>query len=346
MAVTAITDIVEPSAVTNYMAENIPEKLIMLQDSGVLTTPPEEVSSQFLAGGMTIDMPYWDDLTRGEADIPDDTDNAITPQKIKADETTATKQILAKAFGSKDLAGIVATGDAEDPVRRIGDRLNAWKGSETENRIIKTLTGVFADNAANDSSDMIATVYSDVASPTSSNKISTPAINEAALTIGEQMEDFRAIMVHTHVYNTLKNNEEITFHRPSETPMKVPMYGDLMVFFSDKMPVVAGTNSPKYTCYLMGKNCLGFLNHMGTNPTPFGTESLEKWRDPNTGNGGGETRLILRWRQLIHPLGLSWLKASQAKKAAPTWAELALAANWDRLYDRSNIRMAALEVNV
>lgn len=348
---TQISDIIEPAVFTNYLSEYTPEKYILLQNSGILAAPPSEVSSQFLAGGMTIDMPYWDDLTRGEPTIPNDTQTDITPDAIGTHGDKATKHILAKAWNSMSVSGMVATGSMNEPMEEVGRKVGNWWYEATEQRIIRTLTGVFADNAANNSSDMIASVYQDIAAPTAANRISIQAVNEATLTMGDQMDQFSVICMHTHVYNTLKNDEQITFVRPSETPMQVPYYGDpnaggLLVLYSDMMPVVSGTNAPKYTCYLCAPGAFAYMDHVPTTSTFWGTEGVEIQRSATKGLGGGEDIMVTRRRQMLHPRGVKWNDTARANKMAPTYAELANATNWTRVHQRKNVRMAALEVNV
>lgn len=347
MSETRYIDVIEPSVFLSYQAEQIPEKYIMMMQSGILAAPVEEVMRQVTAGGTLIDMPYWDDLGRDEPEIPDDDPNAeITPDKITADNERATKHQLVKAWSAMDMAGMVATGNAKDPIMQIAMGTNRYWYFTLEHRIIATLTGVLADNSANDSSDMIATVYSDVSSPTAANKISVAAVNEAKLTMGDHMDDFRVICMHSHVYNTLLNDEKIDFVKPSDTPYQVPTYLNMLVLFSDQMPVVAGSNSNKYTCYLLGEGAFAFNQFMDPTPTPNGTVGMEKERKPLVGSGGGQDIIIQRQRQFLHPRGISWTNASRAKKMGATRAELALAANWDRKYVRKNIKIAALEVNI
>lgn len=347
MSTTRYIDLIEPSVFLPYMEEQIPEKFILMMDSGILAPPPEVVADQFLKGGFTIDMPYWDDLVRGEPTYPDDDpDTEIVPDKITTDREKATKHAMAKAWSAMDVAGMITTGRTDDPIKQIAMGTNRWWYEVLEQRIIKTMTGVLADNAANDASDMIATVYSDVSSPTAANKISVAAINEAKLTMGDRMDDFRVICMHSHVYNTLKNDEKIDFFKPSDTPAKVPYYLDMLVLFSDFMPVVAGANSNKYTCYLLGNGAFSFMDYMDPTPTPFGTVGMEKERKPLSGSGGGQDIIIQRKRQFLHPRGISWTDSARAKQTAASYAELANAANWDRKYLRKNIKIAALEVNV
>lgn len=347
MSTTRILDVIEPSVFTNYMSESTPEKYILLQNSGILAPPPQEVSSQFLAGGMTIDMPFWDDLTRGEPDIPsDDPDETLTTDKIGTHQDKAIKHNLVKGWSNMDVSGIVATGKRDDPIMEIADKVQNWWYYALEQKVIKTLTGVFADNSANDSGDMIYSVYSDIASPTAANKISTAAVNSARTTMGDQLEELTTICMHTYVYRTLLNDEKIDFIQPSNAPFRLPTYMGMMVMFSDQMPVVSGTNSDEYTSFLIGRGAFAFMEYLDPSPTKWGTYAVEVVRDAKAGNGGGQDELITRRRYLLHPRGIKWTQSSQASSLAPSNSELILPANWDRVHQRKNIRFAALKTNI
>ena len=69
-----------------------------------------------------------------------------------------------------------------------------------------------------------------------------------------------------------------------------------------------------------------------------GTEIENK---PSSGNGGGQQILHSRLNLAVHPAGFSWVEGSVADES-PTIAELALAANWNRILDRQAIPIAFL----
>jgi hypothetical protein len=346
MAYTAVSDIVNPTVFTPYLAENLPEKLIMLQQSGILMPPGEEIGSRFATGGRKIEVPYWEDLDRTEPTIIDDTNTALVPSKVTASDMTAYKHRMAKAHAAKTIAGFVATGRGDAPMNRVGERIGAYWGKMKELRIIATSQGVIADNVANDSGDMVYSAYSDVASPTAANRISFQSINRARLTMGENLDDLRVIAMHTNVYGTLLDDEKIEFKKPSEAPFEVPYYAGMMVIHSESMPVTAGTNSDAYDCYLFAAGAFMHIDEVPAQPTQYGNLGTEIYRDPFTGSGGGEDTLITRRFELLHPTGTDFLAASMAKADGALLAELRLAANWNRKWSRKNIKFAALKVNV
>ncbi|EHR1500876.1 coat protein, partial [Salmonella enterica] len=90
---------------------------------------------------------------------------------------------------------------------------------------------------------------------------------------------------------------------------------------------------PKYTTYLFGSGALG----MGQGGAPVPTET-------DRDSLAGEDILITRSHFIMHPRGVAFTSASVAG-SSPTNAELQNAANWSRVYERGNVRMAAVITN-
>ncbi|WP_150524025.1 hypothetical protein [Roseibium sediminis] len=347
MADTRIADLIDPRTFTPYIAENRHEKLAMLYESGILAAPTEEISSRFNAGGRKIEVPFWEDLDRTEPIGPDDSDTDIEASKVTADDMTAYKSKMGKYWKSKSVAGWVANGKGSSPMERIAERAGAYWSFNKEQRIIKTAQGVIADSVANHGGDMLyAGAYADIAAPTAANRISPQVVNRSRLTAEDALEDMTAIGMHTHVYATLMDAEKIEWIKPSDAPFRVPTYIGMQVIWSKYFPVAAGTNSPKYTCFLFGRGAFMHIDEVPTAPTQYGNEGTEIVRDAITGRGGGADGLMTRRFELLHPNGMSWTRASMANANYASWAELQDGASWTRKYDRENIKLAAFDVNV
>lgn len=342
MAVTQVADIIEPSVYLQYMQYERPEQNAFVR-SGIVAAPPDDIASQMNAGGWTIDMPEWDDLGREEPDIiNDDPSDEAVPSKIGTRQTQAIKHGLHKSWSNMDLSGMKATGNRNDPVSVVLQRMGAYWTYQEQQKVISSVKGVFADNAANDSSDMSFSVYSDVAagSLTSANRLSPAAVNSARLTMGDMLNELVAVAIHSDVYGTMLNGDNTDFERDSQAPFGIGRYMGLDVIVDDTLPVTAGTNTSKYACYLFGRGAFAYMDAAVDAEWAF-----ERYRAPAAGNGGGQTTVHTRRKMLLHPRGFSFTKASMASYS-PTNTELATAGNWDRKYDRKKIRLAALYVNV
>jgi Major capsid protein 13-like len=337
MAITKLADIIEPSTYLRYQSEYRPEKFDLLASSAI-SAPEGEVAAQLSAGGTIIDMPYWFDVDRSVPNIPSDNEATIaTPAKMTSYDMKARKIFWHKSWSAARLAGVVATGNPGDPLRKIVDfTTNYWR-YQTQNAIIKTLDGVLADNTGNDSSDMLYSVYSDVASPVAANKISYAAINRARLTAGEFLNDMGIIVVHSKVYGDMLDQQGITFVMPKDFPYQISMFGGMQVVVSDMCTVTTGSNSSKYRSYIMGAGAIAMTERLPE-------DAVATQREEDQGNGGGVDYLHNRRYMIVHPFGFSMISGSVSGKY-PTHAELATAGNWNRVAQRNNIPIAWLETN-
>lgn len=337
MAITKLTDIIEPATYLRYQSEYRPEKFDLLASS-VITSPQAEVASQLGAGGTIIDMPSWLDVDRSAPNIPSDNEATIaSPAKMTSYNAKARKLFWHKSWSSTRLAGVVSTGAPGDPLRKIVDfTTNYWR-YQSQNAVIKFLDGVYASNVANNSSDMVYSVYSDVASPAAANKISYAAINRARVTAGEFMNDMGTIVVHSKVYADMLDQQGITFIQPKDFPFQISMFGGMQVIVSDMVTTVTGTNSPAYRSYILGPGAVAMTWVMPE-------DAVATEREESQGNGGGVDTLHNRRHGLISVAGWSFVSGSVSGKY-PTPTELATASNHTRVALRNNIPISYLITN-
>lgn len=123
----------------------------------------------------------------------------------------------------------------------------------------------------------------------------------------------------------------IDFIPNSQGIVQFPTYLGYAVIKDDGVPLSSGT----YTSYLMGKGTIGWAESPPAVP-------VEIDRLPAQGNGAGVEQLWTRRQYALHPYGFDWLEGSCAAHF-PTDAELALAANWNRVYaERKQVNIARL----
>jgi hypothetical protein len=339
MALVKFSDILEPAVWLKYGKEYTPEKLDIIS-SNVVSGLDEDLQGQMSAGGSIIDMPFWQDISRVEPNgMTDDETTSATPLKTGASEEKARKLYWHQSWSQADMAGVIATGNRADPLKAIAEFAEGYWRRVTQLTLIQVLNGVLADNVANDSADMRYRIYSDVVagSITAANRISPAALTAARLTMGEFMDELGTIIMHSKVYGDALNQEAISFVQPSHLPFKIATFAGMSVIVSDDVTVTAGTNSPMYRSYILGPGVVTYGTSMPDIP-------VEVFRNPEKGNGGGVETLHNRRYALIHPKGFKYLSASGTSKS-PTWANLATAANWDRVRQRKNIKLAYLETN-
>ena len=292
--------------------------------SGVMVNNTE-LGAMASASSTIGEIPFFKGLTNDEPNYSSD-DSAVlsAPAKI-----TGAKQIYRKAFKNKswatmDLAVEIA---AVKPVEAITGRIGKYWAVDTEKRVINSLKGVMADNIANDGGDMVVSVATLETgdAPTDAKCINSGLVIDALTTMGDMSQSINTIAMHSIPYAKLQKLNLIAYLPTTDQTIQIPTYLGLKVVVDDSLTPRAGATSGfVYTSILFGSDSIGY--GAGTPPVPS-----EVKRNPDAGNGGGQDIIYSRATEIIHPWGFQFLSASVAATSA-TYAELAIAANWDRIY--------------
>ena len=332
MAQVQITDVVVPAEFTAYQVENSMVSTAFFQ-SGVLMRNGE-MQAQLNAGAQSFTVPFWSDIPDVEADITTDVLATLSsPQKISAASMVVRKSFLHASWSEMSLASELSGSDA---LVRIQTRIGEYWNRQWEKRLIASLLGVLYSNVANNSSDMVTDIHTS-GTVAAINLLNATAVVDAALTLGDRLNDMKMIAMHSHVYAEALVSDQITFFKPSVVSLDIPTYKGMGVIVDDSLVT---STAGVYITILFGPGAIGFA--VAPPRTGFGTEI---WRIPDAGNGGGNTTLHSRFDVAIHPLGFAFSGASVAS-VSPTQAELALAANWTRTYSqRKGIPLAFLISN-
>jgi hypothetical protein len=336
MAVTRISDVIVPEVFAAYMAKDTTEKTEIFR-SGILR-PDADLSAKLAGGGRTFNVPFWKDLDNTESGPGSDDPAAVaTPGKLTSGKDIARRQIRTRGFSTADLAGVLA---GDDPMQRIVSRINPYWDRQFQSILVNTLTGVFADNAANDSGDMIVDIGTDATgAPAASELISAEAVIDASYTMGDNAEGLKVIVMHSTIKKRLEKLNLIDFIPDARGEIQFPYYLGKRVVVDDGCRRVTGTNRIKYWTYLVGDGAFGWAEN-GANIEPVEVE-----RKPDQGNGLGVENIWTRRQFALHPYGIKFTDTTVTGEF-PSNANLALAANWDRVYaERKQIPIAALVTN-
>lgn len=336
MAVTRLTDIIEPSVFTAYITQNTMEKTALVA-SGVLV-PNNVISDQLTAGADSFSVPFWRDLGNEEANVvSDDPAQFSTPNKIQAGKQFIRKAFLHQSWSAMNLASELAGADA---LARIQDRALAYWDRQLQRRLVASLNGILADNVANDDSDMVHDITGEAGAAAD---FSADAVIDAAGTLGDSMDSVTGIGVHSDIYRRMLKADQIEFVQPSAGSMRLPTYRGLAVIVDDGMPKVNTAADPEvdpaiweYTIALFGQGAVGY----GL-VEPRIAEGTEVENLPSAGKGGGQQILHSRVNLAVHPAGFAWVEGTIAGDS-PSIAELSDAAHWDRVVERKAVPLAFL----
>lgn len=332
MAVTQIADVIVPEVFNPYVIEQTADRANFYM-GGIVSTDTA-LNTLASSGGKLLNMPFWQDLS-GDDEILSDS-GALTPAKITAAQDVAALLMRGKAWQVNDLATALS---GDDPMRAIGNLVADFWARKYRDVALSSLKGVIASNVAGTSDMTVDVSGATNVDVTASTKFSSDVFIDGQATFGDAFGGIAGIGFHPDVYWNMLRLDPTAFEKESEGDLTVETYRGLRVIVDRNIPFTAaggaldGDTAPFYTTYLFGTGAIGM--GQGGAPVPSETD-----RDSLAGND----ILVTRSHFLMHPRGVAFQNATVAG-AAPTNAELALAANWSRVYERENVRIAAVVTN-
>lgn len=338
MAKTQVADVIVPEIFENYVIERTAEMPKFAQ-SGIIVREPE-IDALAAGGGRTVNMPFWQDLTGDREIIGDAT--TFTPAKIGADKDIAAVHNDGKSWSTTLLAKLLA---GSDPMSAIGDLVAAYWGRQDQAMLVASVNGLYAALDAEVGDPNILKIASEsIAGTSPTTQLNGTTFVDATVVLGDAADRLTAVGMHSATEGFLRQNDLIDFIPDSEGKGQIPTFQGRRVVVSDGLPTRAGTtDGTVYTTVLFGEGAFR-KGAAALDQTPleggFGTEGVEFSRV----SLGHDSILINRRRHILHPGGIAWQSASVAGES-PTNAELALAANWSRVYESKNVRMVIVTHN-
>lgn len=318
-----ISDVIVPEVFNPYVVQRTME-LSAIFESGIAQRS-QEFDRLASSAARTVQMPFWGDLT-GEDEVLSDS-GALTPGKIQASKDEAVILRRGRAWGANDLAANLA---GDDPMRAIADLVAAYWARRYQSALISTLTGVFA------STSMSALVHDISAQTGDAAVMSAKTTVDAAQKLGDAKTQLTTIVMHSATEAALAKQDLIQYVKPSTGSIDVPTFLGKRVIVDDSTPVtdeLDSTGTPTgnkiFTTYLFGPGAVAYGEG-----NPVGFVATETDRDTLA----GEDYLINRRTFILHPRGVRFTSA-QVAGVSPTNAELAAAANWQRVYEPKAIRI-------
>ena len=239
---TQVADVVTPEIFTPYVQQLTEEKARIIQ-SGIAVRNP--MIDGFLAGGgITFNVPSWKDLDSDVDRVSSDVSHysmeaavagsgtiALDPVPFKIESATEVGVRLSRngSWSAMDLAAALA---GNDPLEAIADRVAYYWARRLQSAFVSTVTGVIADNTANDSGDYTNDI-SGASFIDGVTNFSAEAFLDAAVTMGDSMEGLTGVMVHSVVYNRMQKNNLIDFIPDSNGVVNIPTFLGRQVIVDD-----------------------------------------------------------------------------------------------------------------
>jgi hypothetical protein len=273
-------------------------------------------------------MPFWNDLSGEDENLKDTEGWALTPDKITSGQDMATQLFRGKAWSTTDLSKTLS---GDDPMAAIGDLVAGYWNRRMQAALITTLKGAFTTIVNTHVNDIS---IADGANASDTNKISGAAIVDTMSKLGDAYEVLTGIVMHSIPYFNMVKQGLVEDVRDTQGNVLYKSYLGKRIVIDDGVPVTAGgTSGYKYTTYLFGNGAIGYGEGSPEVPTETDRDKL-----------AGEDILINRKHFVLHPRGIKFTNAS-VTDVAPSNAEMALAANWSKIYSDKHIRMVALITN-
>ncbi len=326
MAVTSIAAIWTPQVAATYMTLDALEKTA-IADSGVLATTTE-MTQLLNARKPKIELPYWNDLDASIEPIYS-TDNPADIAVPLAVTTGDMQAYVANVNEGWSAASLVRELTSQDPLRAlVQGRINTYWQRQAQRRLVASLIGVYRENVLNGASDMVTDA--------STLNLGSDIIIDAEASMGDNLDKLGIIIVHSKKYADLQKANQITFVPDSDQKVRIPVYQNKRVVVDDSMPNLGTEIAPQYLTIVAGAGAIGYAFGQ-----PYNAETVD-YVDAQA-NGGGVETLWTRRKMIVHPLGYSFTAATvtgnttEVKAFAPSWADLALAANWERVVERKAV---------
>ena len=311
---TIISDVIVPEVFNPYVIERTAELSAFYQSGIIARTPALDVLAS--SGGKLVNMPFWEDLS-GDDEVLSDTE-ALTVGKITAAQDVAALLARGRAWSVNDLAKALS---GDDPMAAIGDLVAAYWARRFQAILIKTLDGVFG----NEATEMDTNQHDISGVPTAKDDdvISAKTAVDAIYKLGDNADKLTGFAMHSATVAKLAKDDLIEYIKPSEGAAEVPYFLGKRVVVDDGLPVSSGV----YTTYIFGAGAFGW----GEGGAPVPTETA---RDALS----GDDILVNRRHFILHPRGVAF-QNNQVSGPTPSNTELADYRNWLRVYERKNVRI-------
>lgn len=319
---TTLSDIIVPELFNPYMIQRSME-LSALYQSGIISNSAEfdKLASE---PAPIHHMPFFEDLT-GDAEIVIE-GTKLTPGKITSNQDISTTIRLAKAWAATDLSAQLS---GKDPMKAIATLVAKYWERQRQKVLLRILKGVFKSEKMKEEH-----VYDTSTLTGKAANISASAFIEALQLLGDAQDQLTGVIMHSRTKSYLKQQNLISTERDSNS-VEFDVYQNRRVIVDDGCPEEDGV----YTTYLFGQGAIALGNG-----NPEGFVSTEVDREKLMGSG--IDYLINRQCFIMHPRGIKWTNTKRDNVESPTFEELENPLNWERVYDKKQIRIVAFNHKV
>ncbi len=212
-------------------------------NAGVIQSDANLTAAVAAKTGNKVSFDYFLDIADNEARISDDSNTSAGTDDITTGTDVAIINYRNRSWGARNITASLST--TGDPMAAIASRVGAYWARQNDYVTLAIITGILADNVANDGSDMVV--------DNSGTTVDLNMILDAAQTAGDQSGNLSAMICHSAVETALK--KQGILDRIYDVNTGAYLYSALTgmrLIVTDSVPVVGGN----YTSYLVGPSIL------------------------------------------------------------------------------------------
>ena len=327
----------DPDVFTDYIQEADPVHTSII-NSGVLRVSPE-ISAVLTDKNNVFTVPNYAPLTGEAKNYDGETDN--TPVEVSAKKQTGMAFRRMAAWKDQDFTRELT---GADPLGDVARKVAYYQQKNNQKDLLSIIDGVLSvDAMSSHVKDITASKgSSSTATPTAENRLSADTFLDAAQeALGDNFDDLTMVAMHARVYtNLLKlqlvNNIATTPDAYSRGVQFGVLLNKYLVMVDDSLTTSTKDGAATYTTYLLGEGSIATARNVRIDRPNYVNYDPE--------SKGGVNKLYTKWGMAMHPLGMS-LDVSKIAKNSPTRTELGTKANWTKVWDAKNIKLAKIVSN-
>lgn len=327
----------DPDVFTDYIQEADPVHTSII-NSGVLRVAPE-ISAVLTDKNNVFTVPNYTPLTGDAKNYDGETDN--TPVEVAAAKQTGMAFRRMAAWKDQDFTRELT---GADPLGDVARKVAYYQQKNNQKDLLSVIDGVLTVDAM---SSHVKDITADKgagasATPTAENRLSADTFLDAAQeALGDNFDDLTMVAMHSRVYtNLLKlqlvNNIATTPDAYSRGVQFGLLLNKYLVMVDDSLTTGEKDGVATYTTYLLGEGAIATARNVRIDRPNYVNYDPE--------SKGGVNKLYTKWGMAMHPLGMS-LDVSKIAKNSPTRVELGTKANWTKVWDAKNIKLAKIVSN-
>lgn len=327
----------DPDVFTDYIQEADPVHTSII-NSGVLRVSPE-ISAVLTDKNNVFTVPNYAPLSGEAKNYDGETDN--TPVEVSAKKQTGMAFRRMAAWKDQDFTRELT---GADPLGDVARKVAYYQQKNNQKELLSIIDGVLSvDAMSSHVKDITASKgSSSTATPTAENRLSADTFLDAAQeALGDNFDDLTMVAMHSRVYtNLLKlqlvNNIATTPDAYSRGVQFGLLLNKYLVMVDDSLTTGTKDSAATYTTYLLGEGSIATARNVRIDRPNYVNYDPE--------SKGGVNKLYTKWGMAMHPLGMS-LDVSKIAKNSPTRVELGTKANWTKVWDAKNIKLAKIVSN-